>query len=77
MPRFYSFVPLIAAFALPLTAVERAQEITAPRLVGEVLVGNSGSLKGGIKALVMLCRGNGSISLAVMASSRWSERRSR
>ena len=42
MSRFYSFVPLIAAFALPLAAVERAHEITAPRLVGEVLVGSSG-----------------------------------
>jgi hypothetical protein len=42
MSRFYSFVPLIAAFALPLAAVERAHEMTAPRLVGEVLVGSSG-----------------------------------
>ncbi len=48
MSRFYSLVPLIAAFALPalplvpLVAMERAHEITAPRLVGQVLVGTSG-----------------------------------
>lgn len=42
MSRFYSFVPLIAAFALPLAAMERGHEMTAPRLVGEVMVGSSG-----------------------------------
>jgi hypothetical protein len=45
MSRFYSLIPLIAAFALPalpLAAMDRAHELTAPRLVGQVLVGTSG-----------------------------------